>query len=145
MKLSLHTTASILIIGIGILLLGVTIPVSINNVRNNNGFFEDGFGFFMLFGFAYFASGIMMLIRHKSATTFTTYTLTASMVGWVAFAYSIIIKESDDGELILYALSIFIFIFLVVLTLFINNDKVIASLTTNEEEEELRSDILDSL
>lgn len=113
--------------------------------RNYGSIMEDGLGFIALFGIGYIMAGIMMLMRLKSSTPFTTFILTTSMIGWGLFFFIEIYGDTGGEQMIVYSLSFFVLVFLFMLTLFVNNRKVVASIDDHEREEDVREDILDKL
>lgn len=146
MKLNLYTIAALFITGIGTFLLGISLPRITRIMQRNYGsIMEDGLGFIALFGIGYIMAGIMMLMRLKSSTPFTTFILTTSMIGWGLFFFIEIYGDTGGEQMIVYSLSFFVLVFLFMLTLFVNNRKVVASIDDHEREEDVREDILDKL
>ncbi len=146
MKLNLYTIAALFITGIGTFLVGITAPELMRMMRSPHAnIFNDGFGFVVLFGIGYVLAGIMMLMRLKSSIPLTTFILTSSIVGWIYFFFLEIYNDVGNEKLIVYSMCFFLFIFLIMLTLFVNNDKVIASINEHEMDEDGRDDILDKL
>lgn len=127
-------------------MLGISLPQLIRVMQRNYGsIMDEGLAFVVLFGIGFIMAGIMMLMRLRSSIAFATFILSSSMIGWVLFFLFQIYPETGGEKMIVYPVCFFLLIFLFMLTLFINNEKVVASIDDHEREEDLRDDILDKL
>ncbi len=146
MNLNLFSIAALFITGIGAFMLGISLPQLIRVMQRNYGsIMDEGLAFVVLFGIGFIMAGIMMLMRLRSSIAFATFILSSSMIGWVLFFLFQIYPETGGEKMIVYPVCFFLLIFLFMLTLFINNEKVVASIDDHEREEDLRDDILDKL
>lgn len=134
---------AVLLLGIGFLALGITLPVTIDNLQYRDSFFgRSGEGCIFLLGIGFIISGISLLIKQKWGRPLATIVLLLSMIFWFLFIQNEYIPQRE--MLMVYGFSSALWIFLFCGILFINNKKVIEEFDREDlTDQKYNDDILD--